>query len=405
MNVITPRNKITIAQASFSTHNLNITIRPINISLIMQNHTSTDAAKTSPLYIFELLEAILLYLSPREIIIASSVCEYWHTCVARSPTLLRKIHKILSPFSTDTNPHFDQPSLACRNALIPRDSSEYYGKNVLDFYESADIEFLTAMHFGIFSKEMETVQDIYLEKRRGYRAAFMNVRYPDGWPERYRTHCDLCDGFHARFRFENVHPLLSFLDDVTMCVRGHAAHLYVVINIANEIATTDACYEHYHAEIRYLAGKLRWALKMMEEGGHQDEMFARPVCTKLVAASANGYYIVDNTEGITIGEVIPLLVRSFKVHVSNHQELMHWWLPKYQQGTSRDRRTSRDRHAAFPTKKDFEEFERNFGNMVERFDELMREVNESMKGVAAWDDTMLWVEQRDLGLINDEDTT
>jgi hypothetical protein len=84
---------------------------------------------------------------------------------------------------------------------------------------------------------------------------------------------------------------------------------------------------------------------------------------------------------------------------------MHWWLPKYQQGTSRDRRTSRDRHAAFPTKKDFEEFERNFGNMVERFDELMREVNESMKGVAAWDDTMLWVEQRDLGLINDEDTT
>jgi hypothetical protein len=375
------------------------------MSLIMQNRTFTDTPNASPLYIFELLEAILLYLSPRDITITSSVCGYWQTCIARSPALLRKIHRIPSTFSPDTNPHFNQPSLACRNALIPRESSDHYGKNVLDLYESADIEFLAAMHLGISFKEMDTVHDVYLKKRRNYRATFMNVRYPDGWPERYRTHCDLCDGFHARFRFENVHPLLSFLDDVTMCVRGYGTHLYVAINIADEIATTDACYEHYHAEIRYLAGKLVWALEMMEEGEHQNEMFTRPVCTRLVAASANGYYIVDNTEGVTLGEAIPLLIRSFKIHVSDHQESMHWWLPKYQQGIGRDRRTIRDRRAAFPTEKDFEAFERNFGNVVERFDELMREVNELTNGVAAWDDTMLWIERRDLGLLNDEEDT
>jgi hypothetical protein len=348
-------------------------------------------------YVLELVETILLYLPAREIVRASGVCVHWRSCIAGTPALLRATHKMPSPCPPDMNPHFIEPNRACRNALFPLLGSAYYGSNVLKLCQDTDVKLLSAMRPGISDEENEALSELYGEERYSYRRAFKGVRYPNGWPECYRTYCNLCSGFHAQFRFENLHPLLSFLDDVTMCVRGYGPHLYIKLSIINELETTEACYQHYYKEIKDLAGKLRWAGDMMEKGERGKELFTRPLCTRLVAPSADAHLFVNNEEGVTLGEALPFLIRAFKAHLDIKQHSLYDTL---RCTTTRCASYKRERRVAFPTDEDFEKFDRDLGNLVERFDSVIREVNEAMKGIAAWDEAMFWREGRDMGLVD-----
>jgi hypothetical protein len=69
--------------------------------------------------------------------------------------------------------------------------------------------------------KQRTWENSYSGKRDDLRYGFKDVRYPDGWPIGLRElHCDLCDEWHTDFRFEDMHPLLRFLEDMTVCFRG-----------------------------------------------------------------------------------------------------------------------------------------------------------------------------------------
>jgi hypothetical protein len=109
------------------------------------------------------------------------------------------------------------------------------GKKVLGLYECADIKFLNNTCPEARDEDLRRLRGSYGLDRYNYRGTFMGVRYPDGWPMDLReTHCELCHGFHPRFRFEHVRPLLSFLEDMTLCIQGYGSHLYVDFSILPE---------------------------------------------------------------------------------------------------------------------------------------------------------------------------
>jgi hypothetical protein len=192
---------------------------------------------------------------------------------------------------------------------------------------------------------------------------------------------------------------------MTLCVRGCGSQLIFEFNIAHEDEAPNSCYDHYMDEVRRLAKKLKWPHEAIEHSGLDNDQFTRPVYTRLIAPADKGYQIADNVEGITLTEVIPLLIRTFKSDISGTQDTMHWMLPYYQGGDLiRHWRILRDRKTAFPTEDDWKEFDRNFFTRVEMWDALLWEVNELTKGIPAWSETLLWIERRDAGLLVDDRT-
>jgi hypothetical protein len=357
--------------------------------------TNIDSSCDSPLYVYELVENILLYLSPRDVVRVSGTCKYWYGCVTGNKTLLRKIHKIPVRCTKGTNPHFIEPNQACRDALFPGGGPEIFAKNVLDLYERADIKLLENAHPEASNQYLRELSSRYNMQLYDCRAAFVGVRYPDGWPVGLREiHCEVCDGFHPQFRFEHVHPLVSFLEDMTLCVRGYGAHLYVEFNILHEWQAPRSCYEHYCAEVRALSERLRWA---HTSSGLGDVMFMRPVCSRLVAFAnkTKEFHITDNANGITLTEAVAFLIRGFKTYLPNSQKTMHTWLRIIREGSHRlDWRTRRDHRAAFPTDENWKDFYKDFEGFVKMWDDVGLEVDGVMKGIAAWDDeTTLWIER------------
>ena len=130
---------------------------------------------------------------------------------------------------------------------------------MLDVYNSADILLLESMNPDIDDRKRREGVKEYRETRHNCRAMFMGVGHPNGWPADLRTHCNQCDGFHPRFRFEHIHPLLRFLEDTTMCIRGHGAQLIINFDIVNETEIPNSCYEHYCSEVRQVETNLRQA--------------------------------------------------------------------------------------------------------------------------------------------------
>jgi hypothetical protein len=341
--------------------------------------------------IHELIEAILFYLEPREIVRASGTCRYWHSCLKESPTLLRKIHKMPVACIEGTNPHFIEPSQACRDAVTTSGRPDILGSNVLALYERADAALLENAHPQVSEQELKILRKNYGVERYEYRTGFTGVRYPKGWPVGLReTHCDLCDGFHPQFRFEHVHPLLSFLEDMTLCIRGYGPRLYVNFKILQQWQALGSCYDHYCAEVRMLSKRLKWAHTSMEQGNLHDDLLMRPVCRRLVAPTNTKLLITDNANGITLAEAIPFFIRAFKAYLSASQKIIHSWLLRVKEGrVMRHARMRCGFQAAFPTTEDWDEFDKNFESFVEMWDKAVLEADKMMRGVAAWDETQL----------------
>jgi hypothetical protein len=58
------------------------------------------------------------------------------------------------------------------------------------------------------------------------RGTFRGERKPDGWPEgSWQIHCESCDVFHAPFHYQNIQPLLRFMEDFDLCFHGYDAQI------------------------------------------------------------------------------------------------------------------------------------------------------------------------------------
>jgi hypothetical protein len=196
--------------------------------------------------------------------------------------LKRKIHKEREECDGDANPYFEELTEDSNNAIILR--AEYGGRNLWSTVRKFEDEWFSSMHEGQNLRDMpdnlteeeqqEWCDNDYWWRMRDVRAGFRGVRYPDGWPVGLRElHCDLCDYWHTDFRFENIHPLLQFLEDMTVCFRGQGQHLKLDICIVSTKLAPMSCLKHSCDEAISFARHLHKALKAVEAGDVAKDLF------------------------------------------------------------------------------------------------------------------------------------
>jgi hypothetical protein len=138
--------------------------------------------------IAELLEHILLHLEHVEIVVVTGVSPYWRNCVNGSDALKRKIHKLPVLCTGDANPHFEELTEECKDAIIPR--FKFAGPNLWSTVREMEGEWITSLHEGFNSNSLpenlteeeqsEWLENSFTDKLWELRMGFMGVRIPEG---------------------------------------------------------------------------------------------------------------------------------------------------------------------------------------------------------------------------------
>lgn len=357
--------------------------------------------KPTPNYTFpevaELLEIIFLHLDAQDIVCATGVCRYWRNCVRGAKLLRRRTFK-LSPMhiANGENPHFEPLTEASREAVIPHHT--YNGRRLWSTLRTIEDNFL--VHIGEETEPHEAdekdsrnyededsdatasgVSGRYWDRMHILRCGFKDVRYPNGWPVGLRElHCDLCDAWHTAFKLENLHPLLRFLGDMSMCFRGHGSRLIIELAIVNTSLAPKSCFEHSCLEAIEFAKHLQRLCLAVASGGEgvATDSMAEPCVTKLLWRDAQ---FVRNDHGLTLAEVAPVWLRVLRGHFVEwryecynfqHNEVVRW------------SRAERDSAAAFPTKEDWDKHMAAFSEVTQMWVDAIAEVDVILSVVPAW---------------------
>ncbi|KAF2705799.1 hypothetical protein K504DRAFT_505533 [Pleomassaria siparia CBS 279.74] len=119
--------------------------------------------------------------------------------------------------------------------------------------------------------------------------------------------CEDCLGFHPKFQYENVHPLLRGLQKVA-CINGDGSRL-----IINTAGIGGPNFPTMVSDLFQLCDFLvdltrRWEGRTWKR--FKDVMLTRPICTRLVVASGYTHEItVAKPNGITVGDAVLILAK------------------------------------------------------------------------------------------------
>lgn len=333
----------------------------------------------------ELLENILLKLDTQGIATATGVCSFWKACIGGSRPLMRKLFKIATQVKDGDNPHFSALTEASRNAIIPR--YNYQGQNLWNLVRSFEDTQLTNLHEVTgeylkkdkYRKELRIISEPYWEAMYEIRAGFRGVRIPNGWPVGLRElHCDFCDCWHTSFQFENLHPLFEFLENMTMCFRGHGSQLMVGLSTVSDSTAPKECWLHSCEEARVFAKHLIRAWKAVKAGGVAKDYFAQPVVTKL---ASSGGWVIESEAGLTLDKVVPFLFKMFCGELSEWRERCHSFEAAE---VTRGFETRRDTVSTYLTSEDWEEHMAKFSDITKLWEGMIAEVDELMADVSIW---------------------
>jgi hypothetical protein len=324
------------------------------------------------LEVAEILEIILLQLDHCDIIRAQGVCRFWRNCITGSRLLMTKIYKLATLYTEDDNPHFETITEQSLQKTIPlyRNRNLWQlvrkieDKHIRRFVSLTDQEWAIARH----------LRQTYESRMWRIRWGFQGIRFPNGWPEGLRElHCDLCDGWHTDFRFENLHPLLQFLEDASVCFRGHGTRLMMLLCPISEKLAPKSCFEHSCAEIIEIARHLRFAYDSLKAGGVGGDFCSKPTMTKIVT---NGRWAIEDAHGLTIKSVVPFLFKAFHFHVYVMRRRMY----QYQhEGLERIRWDMIDTRSVFPSKEKWKDHIADFPCIITLWEEAIAKVNEIMR--------------------------
>lgn len=268
----------------------------------------------------EIIEQILLYLTSIDVIRAKQVCQDWYSAVNGSPKLLRRIHKKPMLHGEDKDPHFKPATPAARTYPVPQ--LKHQGRPTLEVTREIDEKYLPLIHQSYQITAIQGI-DIVNEYRLEYhelRAAFHGVRFPVGWPAEVKEiHCNTCDYFHRDFRVENLHPLLHFLGDFSLCFSGYSSLLFMKMQLFGPLVErmseiTETCWEHCCEDMLVLGKQLRRAYFAMKKAGIEGDYFTCPVTTKLVTDNdTTEHVVIEDGTGLQLGEALTWIITAFSV--------------------------------------------------------------------------------------------
>lgn len=221
------------------------------------------------------------------------------------------------------------------------------------------------------------------------RQGFRRVRFPNGWPVGLREiYCINCDRFHTRFRFENLHPVLRFLESLTVCFRGHGSRLRLTIGTIAEYRAPKSCYEHYREETLEFAHYLRHAINLATVDTFGNHFATRPLITRLLTVTSmpnercDSYSVIQDTEGLKLKAVVLLLLKAFRSHLAVRIE-------KEFKDVEREIKGEPHLLAAFPGD-EWETYKTNFEKVIPgMYGEGVEAVNRIMDGIEDWE-PIIW---------------
>ncbi|KAF2024204.1 hypothetical protein EK21DRAFT_94266 [Setomelanomma holmii] len=302
------------------------------ISTMTQSEDMDSASSDIPP---ENVETILLSLEPLDIVRATQVCTAWRDCINGSSMNTRIItcgNTIREFKDAYLNSLHEKPTAAL-------EEEQEHGKDRHDEEEA----------------KKEDWRQSYCINMYNIRTCFMGIRHngdvPDGWPIGLRKiHCDLCDEWHSNFRFENLHPLIQFLGDTTMCFRGHGAQLLMSLGMMSEDQAPKSCWEHACQEVLEFAKQISKAYKAIQAGGVGQHQAARPIVTKL---TTDGEQTVEDEKGLKLDKVVPLILELFRDHLIVWRNHCHEYSTMSAK-VVRSPRAQRDHRATYPTPADWD---------------------------------------------------
>ena len=235
---------------------------------------------SSPLQIYELLEKILSYLPYHDLTHSRLVNAYWNSLITTSQSMQQQLWK-RPKFSRDPDAHFRsiRDDVYCSILKQPEFQKIYNAST-------------RALKEDIISSEIWTQ---YEEQERRLR----QLLWEDPTIEKPPLLCSKCCGLHLAFRYSNIHPLLQGIENL-VCITGKETTL---------IASIHGVGEHNSPFLipRLLSLAIFLNIILQKWKTAKDDMFTRPVCTRLVVTSGCGCYIVQNRPGITVREVVVVL--------------------------------------------------------------------------------------------------
>ncbi|KAI8933403.1 hypothetical protein NX059_010018 [Plenodomus lindquistii] len=369
----------------------------------------------SPLCITEILSLMFSSLDGPSLIRASLVCKAWRDTVDFSRDTARFTFKFPKKFSAEVPSHFHKPCksykdqeqayLTQRAKLeeagdITRESLERISSPIIILGKKYGFQGLPVLDcMRIADSHLDRIKDRdkwwrvrnanrHHDKVKYIRAMFRGVRLGgSGWPAGLREiYCETCACFHPRFRFEHVHPVLRFLEDTNICVRGQETTLRIQLDLFNEEAAPISCYEHYCAEMIQFAEGLRTTMKMIGPGGCGNEFFSEPITTKIVIP---GYRVIEDLNGLTLATVVPTLVERFHFHVTDNRNQVHQFIPAqhswYHTSLMSWKSTCLHVRAAYnDSEEDYTAHKQKFSEIVNLVEKAVITVDETMRGVEIW---------------------
>ena len=242
----------------------------------------------SPLYIYELLENIFSYLPYHDLRHSRLVSTYWNFLITTSPSMQRQLWK-RPEVSKNPNAHFSNtwdavhcsilrltPFLQKQKALKRVLREELVSYEIWDQYEARESDFRRMME-----SNSNTEDGIDLNTEKSLQL------------------CSKCCNLHPDFCYSNIHPLLRGLEYL-VCITGEGSALIANICVIGEPNCPFLIRNLFNLAIYLVNIPLKWQR-------FQDDMFTRPVCTRLVITSGCGCYVLQNRTGITIREVVMVL--------------------------------------------------------------------------------------------------
>ena len=240
----------------------------------------------SILYIYEILENIFFHLPYYDLQQARLVCIYWNSLAITSLSIQKQLWK-RPMICSDINAHFNntwedinilrqsiflRKHRAFRRVLV----EEIVSFKIWNQYEELENSFRRT----VGDKDETENNSNYNIKRR------LQV-------------CNKCSSLHPEFRYSNIHPLPQSLERF-ICITGEGSTLIANIGIIGKPEHPPLLNRLFNIAICLTSISQKWQTV-------KDDMFTRPVCTRLVITSGCGCYVVQKRPGITIREAVIVL--------------------------------------------------------------------------------------------------
>ncbi|KAF2865799.1 hypothetical protein BDV95DRAFT_672424 [Massariosphaeria phaeospora] len=271
-------------------------------------------------HINELLEIIFSNLDFKSLLDAQLVCRTWRTCINETSSTQKLLWKRPETNSAEQNPLFHEPSAAARNLLSQNGSSP------LESLQHLTIAYLGSDQASRDRNHYDN-QSCKIVKNTEETFGFSIDRL-----EPAEVCCLICRSWHAQFRYEKLHPLLSFFPTMEVCTKGYGTELLVNFKCWmvdwNHSNSKEGPWP-VNLELKNLKllvarlGRLRQAMKVVQAYNLQEDLFTSPQCTFLAVTNVCPSLSVRNVTGVRLGEALKIITNAYRCCVDATISMLH----------------------------------------------------------------------------------